>query len=243
MNAFLAQYKAELRLMLRQGEQMLVSIGVPVGILVFFSKVNIGTFDKGRAVDYLTPATMALCIMSTSMVSLGIGTAFERDYRVLKRLGATPLGRGRWLAAKLAVVGTIQIFALALLAAIGTALGWHPHGPVALMLPAAVLGTAAFCGLGLFLAGRLSATMNLAVTNGLYLALLVTGGMIVPFDKLPERLRALAEILPAAPLSALLVDSAGARHIPTVAAWIVLAFWAVALPALAARTFRWEPEP
>ena len=103
MTAFLSQLRIELRLGFRQGEQMLVSLGIPLLILVFFSSVHIlpsGTADE--PIDFLAPAVLALAVMSTAMVSLGIGTGFERHYGVLKRLGASPLGRGRWIAAKIA---------------------------------------------------------------------------------------------------------------------------------------------
>ena len=108
MRPFLSQWRAEFSLAMRQGEQLLVSVGIPLGILVFFSQIDVVRFDGVDAVDYLTPATMALAVMSTSMVSLGIGTGFDRNYGVLKRLGSTPLGRGRWLAAKVATVATIE---------------------------------------------------------------------------------------------------------------------------------------
>ena len=72
-------------------------------MLGFFSVVDV--LPKGdfrHSVDYLTPGVLALAVMSTGMVQLAIGTAFERQYGVLKRLGATPLGRPRLLAAKTA---------------------------------------------------------------------------------------------------------------------------------------------
>lgn len=129
MRPFLSQWRAEFSLAMRQGEQLLVSVGIPLGILVFFSQIDVVRFDGVDAVDYLTPATMALAVMSTSMVSLGIGTGFDRNYGVLKRLGSTPLGRGRWLAAKVATVATIEVGQVAVLAMVGAALGWRPPRP------------------------------------------------------------------------------------------------------------------
>lgn len=243
MNAFMAQYRTELRLMLRQGEQMLVSVGIPVGVLVFFSLVNVLPIESDtKPADFLTPATMALAIMSTAMVSIGIGTAFERDYGALKRLGATPLGRGRWLAAKLATVFTVEVAQLMVLATIGFSLGWRPGGAWPLAVLAALLGTAAFAGLGLLLAGTLKATTNLAATNALYLLMMVLGGMIIPLDKLPTKMGHIAELTPGASLAGLMIDALGPDRLPGMGwAWIVLAVWAVAMPALAAWRFRWEP--
>ena len=242
MRALKAQYLAELRMTLRQGEQMLVSLAIPLGILIFFSLVDIGSFEQGRAVDYLTPATMALAIMSTAMVSLGIGTCFEREYGVLKRLGATPLGAGRWVLAKIRVVVTIEAAQLLLLAVVGLGLGWRPGSGYVLALVTVLLGTLAFSGLGLTLAGNLRATTNLAVTNGLYLLLLITGGMVVPFERLPNSLKVVAEFFPAAPLAGLMVEALGpSEQLPVGQMLAVLAVWAVAMPLIAAKTFRWDP--
>lgn len=148
MRPFLSQWRAEFSLAMRQGEQLLVSVGIPLGILVFFSQIDVVRFDGVGAVDYLTPATMALAVMSTSMVSLGIGTGFDRNYGVLKRLGSTPLGRGRWLAAKVATVATIEVGQVAVLAMVGAALGWRPPPTWPLGLVALALGTAALPGSG-----------------------------------------------------------------------------------------------
>ncbi len=51
------------------------------------------------------------------------------------------------------------------------------------------------------MAGVLRAEVTLAAANGLYLVLLLLGGMIFPLTKLPGPLRALARALPAAALS------------------------------------------
>ena len=95
MTPFLAQLRAELQLLSRNGEQLLLIIAIPVGLLVFFSVVDVVPTGTDDPIDFLAPGILALAVMSTAMVSLGIGTGFERSYKVLKRLGATPLGRGR----------------------------------------------------------------------------------------------------------------------------------------------------
>jgi len=243
VRAVVAQVRTELTLSLRQGEQLIVSIGIPLGILVFFSQVDV--LPKGNkithAVDFLTPAVLALAVMSTAMVSLGIGTGFERYYGVLKRLGATPLGRGRLVLAKIASVLVTEVVQFALLIAVGFALGWNPADGWAPAALGALLGTAAFAGLGLLMAGTLRGPANLAACNGLYLLLLITGGMMVPFDKLPHALRVVAELLPAAALSDVMIGSLAHGQAVHGGSWLVLAFWAAVLPSLAAWRFRWEP--
>ncbi|WP_208027523.1 ABC transporter permease [Rhabdothermincola sediminis] len=242
MNAYRMQVRTELMLSLRQGEQLLVSIGIPLLILVFFSLTGVLPIPEGfaRAVDFLAPGVLALAIMSSAMVSLGIGTGFERQYGVLKRLGATPLGRGRLVAAKISMVLVLELIQVVVLVTAALALGWRPSGSVTATLPAFVLGTAAFAGLGLLLAGTLGGTVNLAATNGLYLLLLLLGGMVVPVDRLPSGVRAIAEVLPAAALSETVLGAFSAAATASTKAWAVLAAWAIAMPLVAARSFRWE---
>jgi ABC-2 type transport system permease protein len=191
-------------------------------------------------VQFLTPGLLALAVMSTAMVSLGIATGFERQYGVLKRLGATPLGRERLLAAKITGIAAIEVVQVVVLVLVGLALGWNPGGPMGLAVPAVLLATSAFAGLGLLMAGSLKAEVTLAAANGLYLLLLLLGGMIFPLSKLPAGLRYLAEVLPAGALSDALHGTLTAGASTPARVWIVLAVWAVAAPLAAARTFRWE---
>jgi ABC-2 type transport system permease protein len=242
MKALRAQVAAELRLTLRRGDSVLLNLAIPVGLLVFFSLVDVLPKPNGidHPVDFLTPGILALAVMSTAMVSLGIATGFERQHGVLKRLGATPLGRPRLLAAKIVSIAAIEILQMAVLVGVAAVLGWGPGGPVALALPAVLLATVAFCGLGLLMAGALRAEVTLAAANGLYLALLLLGGMIFPLTKLPGGLRDVAEALPAGALSDALHGALSAGGSVPGRSWVVLVAWAVLAPAAAARTFRWE---
>jgi ABC-2 type transport system permease protein len=237
-----AQVAAELRLTLRRGDAVLLNLAIPLGLLVFFSVVDVLPKPAGitHPVDFLSPGILALAVMSTSLVSLGIATGFERQHGVLKRLQATPLGRPRLLAAKIVAVAVIEALQVALIVVVGLLLGWNPGGPVAAAVPAILLATVAFSGLGLLLAGALRAEATLAAANGLYLILLLLGGMIFPLSKLPGGLRAVARALPAGALSDALHGALTTGGSVPVRAWVVLAVWAVAAPVAAARTFRWE---
>ena len=242
MKALLGQYRSELTLSLRNGEQLLVNLFIPVGILVFFSKVQVFNSQSAKTIDVLAPSVLGLAVMSTALVSLGIGTGFERFYGVLKRLGTTPLGRPRWVAAKFLTVLTIEVGQWAVLIPAALALGWHPanHWPAA--IGATLLATFAFGGLGLLLAGTLPGMLNLAVCNGLYLALMVTGDMIINLKEMPQGLQAIARALPAAPLADLMICSlaSGAAHHANASSWPVLGAWAVGCPLLAAWRFHWD---
>lgn len=241
MRRFLSQWRTELSLTLRNGEQLLLTLGIPVMLLVFFSLVDVLPTGTDDPVDFLAPGVLALAVMSTSMVSLGIGTGFERSYHVLKRLAVTPLGRPRLVAAKIASVAAVELVQFAVLVPVAFALGWNPASPNWLLAIAAVLlGTAAFAGVGLTLAGRLRGEVNLAAQNGLYLVMLLLGGMVIPFSKLPVGIRTVAHSLPSGALADVLRDTLGSAGVQPSASWLVLALWAVGAPLLAAGLFRWD---
>lgn len=239
MTMFAAQLRAELAMTLRRGESLLLTIGIPVGLLVFFSVVDVLPTDTDDPVAFLAPGILALAVMSTAMVSLAIATGFERQYLVLKRLGTTPLGRPRLLGAKAGAVLGVIVLQTVVVSAVAVALGWRPDARVVIAVPAVLLATLAFAGVGLLMAGTLRAEATLAAANGLYLLLLLVSGMVIPVSKLPGALRAAAAVLPAESLSHLLHASAAGATGGT-RAWLVLAAWAVAAPLAATRWFRWE---
>lgn len=248
MRALAAQAVAETRLTLRRGESVLLTLGIPVGLLAFFTLAKVLPSPSDEA-SYLVPGLLALAIMSTGMVSTGISTAFEREYKVLKRLGATPLGRPRLVTAKVLSVVVLEVLQAVVVIGVGLALGWRPAGgpggagalaASAGALGAAVAATAGFTGLGLLMAGRLRADVVLALANGVWLVLLLLGGMLFPLSKLPSGLRQVSDALPAAALAGALRSAMSAGGYVSGRDWVVLLVWAVAAPLVAALTFRWE---
>ena len=241
MSVLLAQLKSELRVIARNGEQLLVIIGIPTILLVFFSQVDVLPRGDQNAVDFLLPGILALAVMSTAMVSLGIATGFERSYGVLKRLGATPLGTQRLVLAKSLAVVLVEVVQLLVLIGVGLILGWRGDlGAVAPVVGAVLLGTLAFAGIGLTLAGTLRGEVNLAAQNGLYLVLLLIGGIMFPLDSLPSWLQTPAELLPSSALADVMRGALTETYLNGGAAWIVLAVWALVAPTAAAKLFRWQ---
>lgn len=224
---------------LQRGETLLVTIGIPVVLLVFFSLVPVLPTGTRHRVDFLAPGVVALAVMSTAMVSLGIATAFERSYGVLKRLGATPLGRPALLGAKIVSVMTVEVIQVVVLVGVALALGWRPHPAAGLAVIALLLATVAFCGIGLAMAGALRAEVTLAVANGLYVVMLLIGGILFPLHDLGG-LAVFARLLPAAALSDALHPMLGTGTAAPWGAWAGLAIWALVAPLAAAATFRWE---
>ncbi|MEZ5203266.1 MAG: ABC transporter permease [Acidimicrobiales bacterium] len=235
-----AQTRMELLLTLRRGESVLLTFLIPVVLLGFFSTVDVLPTGEGDPIDFLFPGVLALAIMSTSLVSVAIATGFERQTGVLKRLGSTPLTRRDLLVAKTAAVVVIQVLQVVVLALEGLVLGFRFDGPdLGLALVGAVLATVAFAGLGLLMAGTLPALTTLAAANGVYLLLLLVGGMVIPLDKLPGPLAAVSKALPAGALAEVLHGALGGGSVPASALGVLLV-WAIVAPLLAARWFRWE---
>jgi ABC-2 type transport system permease protein len=240
--ATLAQAGMELRLTARRGENVLVTIVIPVVVLLFFASVAVLPTDVGAPVDFLLPGALALAVIATSLVNLGIATAYERHYGVLKRLGGSPLTRAGLLTAKMLAVLAVEVGQVILLLGVAVAvLGWRPGpGASALLVAVALLfGTLAFAGLGLLLAGALRAEATLAIANGLFIAFLLLGGIVLPISHLPPVLEAVASILPAAALADAFRVALGQGGDVARSVAILLA-WGIGVSLLAARTFRWE---
>ncbi len=236
-----AQTRVELMMTLRRGESLIVTLAIPVGILVFFGKVDALSTVKGDPLDFLVPGVLALAVMASAMVSLGIATGFERRYGVLKRLGSTPLSRGGLLAAKTVQVLVVEVLQAAVILGTAIAMGWHATTGVALAVGLLLIGTVAFAGIGMLMAGTLRAEANLAAANALFLVLMFLGGMAYPLAKLPDAVEAVAKLLPAAALAETVRAALRGTAFP-VGEFAVLVVWAVAAPLAAARWFRWEEQ-
>ncbi|MEV5984262.1 ABC transporter permease [Streptomyces sp. NPDC052051] len=235
-----AQAALETKMLLRNGEQLLLTVVIPTLLLVLFSSVDVVDTGSGKSVDFLAPGILALAVMSTAFTGQAIATGFERRYGVLKRLAASPLPRWGLMAAKTVSVLVTEVFQVVLLTVIAFALGWSPQGNPLAVLLLMVLGTAAFSGLGLLMAGTLKAEATLAAANLVFLLLLVGGGVVVPLDKFPSGAQ---DVLGLLPISAL---SEGLRDVLQHGAGMpwgnlgILAVWAVVGLAAAGKFFRWE---
>jgi ABC-2 type transport system permease protein len=240
--AIAAQTAMELRLTARRGENVLVTIVIPAVVLVFFASLPVVRTPGARPVDFLLPGAIALAIIATGLVNLGIATAYERSYGVLKRLGGSPLTRGGLLAAKVLAVLALEVIQIAVLVTLATwPLGWTPGPDASLPLAVAALlaGTVAFAGLGMLLAGALRAEATLALANGLFIGCLLLGSIVLPADHLPAPLEAVARLLPAHALSEAFRVALGAGGDAT-GPFVVLSAWGLGAVAATARTFRWE---
>ncbi|MCS7255242.1 MAG: ABC transporter permease [Thermomicrobium sp.] len=240
MHALLAQARMELRLTLRSGEGLLVTLIIPPALLVFFAALHLAPSGYTRPVDFLFPSMLALAVMSIGLVSLGIRTAYERHYGVLKRLGATPLGRGRLLGAKILSVLAVEVLQVIILGSVAFFFGWRPTGAFAIALIALLLGTAVFASLGLLIAGTFRAETTLGLANGLYILFILLGGVAWPLDRLPGPIALVGILLPSNALATALRASLAPEPSWPFVQLGTLVLWTALILLVARRTFRWE---
>jgi len=239
----MAQAGLETRMLVRNGEQLLLTLIIPVLLLTAFSLDDLVKEGTKHPVNFLVPGMIALAVLSTAFTSQAIATGFERRYGVLKRLGSTPLSRSGLIGAKTVTVIGVELAQTVILIGVGFALGWNPNARPAAPIWVALLvlaGTAAFSGLALLLAGTLRAEATLAVANLVYLVLLGVGGIIFPLTKFPASARPVLTLLPSGALSDGLHKVLQYGSGLPLRDLAVLAVWAVVTIALAARLFRWE---
>lgn len=237
-----AHARLELTMFLRNGEQLLLTVVLPLGLMLMLSLteiIDVGGDTRPDRLAIVVPSMFALAVLSTSFTALAIQTGFERRYGVLRRIGTTPLLRSDVLLGKSLAVLAIEIVQVAVLGGVGAALGWRPDlVGLAVAIPLLLLGSAALASLALLLAGVVRAEATLALANLAYL-LLASAGVVVPIDRAPERLQPLLEALPSAALaeSLRIVTSSGDVSwalVATMVGWLVIGAVGVS------RWFRWE---
>ncbi|HSJ19738.1 MAG TPA: ABC transporter permease [Nocardioidaceae bacterium] len=239
----LAQTRIETKLLLRNGEQLLLALVIPVIVLVggVLAADRVGLEFPDGAVATLTPGVLALAVLSTSFTSLAISTGFERRYGVLKRLGASPLPRSGLLLGKVGSLLAVQTLQVVVIGTTALLLGWSPtpgaDGVIGALL-AILLGTAAFASLGLALAGALRAEATLAAANLVYLLLMAGGAVVIPASSYGAA-GPLLVLLPSGALGDGLRLALMDGMVPVVPL-LVLAAWSVLGTVLTARTFKWE---
>ncbi|WP_127783106.1 ABC transporter permease [Rhodococcus sp. X156] len=233
----LAQGRLELLLLLRNGEQLLLTMLIPITLLVGLSLLPIVDLPEPR-VDSVVPGVMALAVMSTAFTGQAIAVGFDRRYGALKRLGATPLPRWGILGGKVAAVLVVVALQALLLGVIGLAIGWRPSvAGLALGVIALAVGTFAFGALGLLIGGWLKAEIVLALANIIWFVLLGLGGIVVPLDRLPDALAEIARLLPSGALTEVLREATMHTSV-NLTGLLALLVWGVVGALAATRTFR-----
>lgn len=230
--------KADLRVAMRDGEQLLLTIALPIVFLVFFSLVDVVPTGDGEAVNFLAPSIIALALISSSFVRLAIGLGFDLSFGAVKRLAVTPLRVGEFLMAKALTTAVVFLGQLAIIGVVGILLGWRPSPSIA-FVAVILLGMAAFIGLAFAVTGVVDGLAALALANALYVVLLLLSGIVFELDALPGWLLSVVKLLPSTALAELCRATLDGASGPGWA-WGCLIAWAVATPLVGARLFRWN---
>lgn len=239
LQRILAHAGLEARVLLSNGEQLIVALVLPAMVLIGLRTLPIGRLEGTDPMGTAVAATLATALISTSFTSQAIQTGFDRRGGVLTWIATTPLGRSGYLAGKILATLGIQLLQLIVLGGAALVLGWRPQGWALLaVLPLWWVGAAAFGGLGLLLAGTLRAEAVLALANLLFVLMIAVGGVAVPAATMPPLVAALVQLLPSAALADLLRGALGAGPVSAREVLVLLA-WAVIAPLLVMRSFRW----
>lgn len=236
----LNQGRYEAVMMLRNGEQLILAVVLPLLAMVALVVTPLLDDYGTSRINIATPGIFALCAMSTAFTGQGIATGFDRRYGVLRYLSTTPLGRAGLIAGKVIAVLAVLAIQVVLVSAVALLLGWHPE-PAGL-IPAAlelILGAVAFTALGLLVAGTVRPEATLAITNLLWILLAAAGGIIIPVGNLPGVLQPFIEVLPSAALGdalrSALIDSQF-----NISATLILLAWTILGGLGAVRWFKWS---
>jgi ABC-2 type transport system permease protein len=231
----------ETRLLLRNGEQLLLTFVIPIGLLVALSVNSLFASSTGdQRVARALATVLAVSVISSAFTSLAIATGFERRSGALRFLSTTPLTRTELLGGKFGATALVTVLSCLAATVVALALGWRPAPAAAWAIPMLILGTATFAAWGMALAGLLRAEAVLAIANGVFLLLVMFGGVIIPPSSLPGPLAVVAPWLPSGALADALRACLVAQQAPTPGQVLVLAVWLVAGTLLARRTFRWS---
>jgi len=237
----LAHASWETRLLLRNGEQLLLTFAIPIGLLLALSLTTLFSTTSGpQRVPSALATVLAVSVISAAFTSLAIATGFERRSGALRYLSTTPLTRRELLAGKFGATALVTVLSCVAVSIVAVLLGWRPTASAGWILPILILGTAAFAAWGMALAGLLRAEAVLAIANGLFLVLVMFGGVIIPPSSLPGPLAAITPLLPSGALAdafrACLVD----QQAPSLMSVSVLVIWLAVGTFVAGRTFRWS---
>ena len=228
-----AHARWELRLLLRNGEQILLMFVIPIALLVALVVM------RRSDIDTQVPIVMTVSLIATCFTSLAIGTGFERRAGALRFLATTPLSRVDLLLGKAIATGALAAMSIAVLAIVAATMGWRPDADWPSLVLFVLLGGGTFAAMAVLLAGALRAEAVLALANAIFVLLIVFGGVVFAAADMPSAIGRIVSLLPSAALADALQAALNGGNFP-VGAGLVLLVWGAAAALLARRTFTWD---
>ncbi|WP_133909297.1 ABC transporter permease [Actinophytocola oryzae] len=232
----LVHARTEAMLTLRNSEQILLTLLIPVALLVGLTLFDVFDLPEPR-IDSVVPRVFALAVMSSAFTGQAIALGFDRRYGVLKRLAATALPRWLLVAGRTIAGLVVVAVQLVVLGVVAAALGWSPTvAGLGWALLLAVLGTLSFGALGVLLGGALKAEVVLALANVVWFVLLLAGGIIVPPDSMPGVVGDVVALLPSGALTDGMQTALVEGGVPGWPVFAVLVGWGAVVTLIASRT-------
>ncbi|MDJ0357829.1 ABC transporter permease [Paenarthrobacter sp. PH39-S1] len=236
----LQQGRYETLTMLRNGEQLILAVVLPLMALVALSVTPLLDGLGASRINIATPGVLALCAMSTAFTGQGIATGFDRRYGVLRFLSTTPLGKAGLIAGKMLAVLAVLVIQTAIVTVVALFLGWQPPlAGVLLGAPLLVLGALSFTALGLLVAGTVRPEATLAITNLLWILFGALGGIVLPSSRIPGPFSGVVDFLPSGALGGAMRAALVGGQL-NILAVVILLGWSVLAAAAAIRWFKWS---
>lgn len=214
------QVRLDARLWLRNGEQLLLIVGLPLlGLLFGIDRVHV----LGITEDDFAVGVIGAAVFASAFTGQAILTAFDRRSGALVVLGSGPLGRSGLLLARSLLSFIIALAQCLLLVLVAIAMGV----PAAALQRVAwnLLAVPVYVGMALAMAGTMRAERVLATANLVVVIATMFGGFFTAAT-------GVATLLPTAAITAL----SGHALLPALS---VLSAWGVAGWLIVLRRFNW----
>ena len=233
------QTKWEFLLNARNSEQALLLVLIPILILIVMTKTTI-IGGETTALPLALATVLTVSTFAAGFTSLAIATAFERRSETLVFLGTTSLTRAEVVLAKSLGSFLLAVFAGLFTIIAALLLGWTPTFLILLTPLCMILGVFSVGGFAYLLAGTLRAEAVLAIANGIFVLVLMFGGIIFTFG---DTMTNVLEYFPPLALKGLIqyvVSEQNPGATSVIKAISVLGAWGVAGHLLAFRFFKWR---
>ena len=199
--------------------------------------------QDSRYIDYLVPSILAMSLMQLGLYA-AVTVVTQRENKLLRRLGATPLPRSTLVGAQVAQRVIMSFMQAVILIAVGKLffnVDFTRDLPA--LLGFIVLGTLAFTALG-FMVGAIApnAESAMPIVQFIALPMLFLSGIFFPVDATPAFLGPIIRIMPLTYLADAVRQSTvnAAAVAPLWADAAILCGWLVVAFAVSVRVFRWE---
>ena len=196
-----------------------------------------------RAIDYLVPGILAMSLMQLGLFGVA-QIVVDRENKVLKRLGATPLKRSTMIMSTVVFNLIVAMMQAALIIIIARLVFHVPIlGNWFYLIGFIILGTLTFLSMGYMLSAFAKNQQTLMpLIMAVQFPMMFLSGIFFPLEMMPGFMRPIMDAMPltylADSLRQIMVESSAMHsHIINLA---VLGGWFVVCLVLAVRFFKWE---